>query len=242
MAGAYLATNVIDSDATITPSTVDTSYPVTNLYDRIAAKVFRCTSKTTLTLEFDLGSAHPADTIAIINHNMTSGASLSLKAGDSPNPSTGIATPTYRARDIWKAFTDTSKRYWKLEISDGSNPAILQIGQIIIGRRIAFPVARRIGNYSPARKRNMVKGETYAGSIYNYLLFERAQLNPSFRIGAAADLAVFETLDQTVYGDIHPFVYIPSVAGGECYYVRKEQDFEPQEFTSKITGGNLVHD
>lgn len=241
MPGAYLAINAIDSDVVITPSTEDASYPTENLYDQQAANVFRCTSLTALTIALDFGGPITADIVALINHNLTSGATLSLKADNSSPATTTRATPTYRQYDLWKGFVSTTARYWLLTIAD-TNAEAIQIGQLILGVRIALPRARRIAeSYSPARMRSTISGETYAGVFWNYHLFERRRFNPSFRIASAAELAILDTLDRSVYGDVRPFLYIPDGTGADCYYVRKEQSFEPQEL-DRIAGGEIAHD
>lgn len=241
MPGAYLV-NLITSAAVITPSTEDSAYPAENLYDRQSARVFRCTSGAALTVLVDFGAAITADTIALVNHNLTAAATLSLRAGASSPPSTVITAPTYRQYDLWKAFTSTSARYWLLSITD-SNPEDIEIGQLIIGARVVFPRARRIGHsYVPAKKRSNISGETYAGVLWNYHLFERHQFNPTFRVGSAADLAILSGLDVAVYGNLWPFLYIPDTTGADCYYVRKEMDFEPQEYDGRVAGPELVHD
>lgn len=242
MPGAVLAANLISAAVTITPSTEDAAYPKANLYDKQAARVFRSESGTALTILLDFLGAVSADTIGLVNHNLTNAATLSLKAGAASPPNTVVATPVYREHDLWKGFTLTSARYWLLTIAD-SNPDDIEIGQLLLGQRTALPRARRIGNgYSPARKRATISGETYAGVFWNYHLFQRQVFNPSFRVGSAAELAVLDTLDATdVYGNLWPFLYIPDVTGAACYYVRKEQDFEPVE-QARIAGGELVHD
>lgn len=240
MPGAYL-TNLISSAAVITPSTEDSAYPVENIYDRQAARVFRGTSLTALTILVDFGAAISADTVALVNHNLTASATLDLKAGAASPPGATVATPTYRQYDLWKGFTVQSARYWLLTIAD-TNPDYLQIGQLLIGTRVAFPRARRIGqSYVPATKRSNISGETYAGVLWNYHLFQRNQFNPSFRVGSATELAVLTGLDAAVYGNLWPFLYIPDATKADCYYVRKEPDMEPQEY-GRITGAELVHD
>lgn len=240
MPGAYLL-NLISSGATITPSSEDSAYPKANLYDKQAARVFRSESQTSLTILIDFGAAITADSIALINHNLTAAATLSLKADGSNPPTTGVATPAYRAHDLWEAFVSTTARYWLLTITD-SNSSDIEIGQLVIGLRVAFPRGRRIAeSYKPVRERSVISGETYAGVLWNYYLFDRRKFNPTFRVGSAAELAVLSGLDAAVYGSLHPFVYIPDVAGADVFYVRKEQSFEPQEI-ARIAGSELVHD
>jgi len=241
MPGAFLATNLISASATITPSTEDSAYPAENLYDKQAANVFRSESPTSLTILIDFGASVQADTIALINHNLTASATLKLEADNSSPPTTDVAIPTYRQYDLWKSFTLTSKRYWLLTITD-TNPADIQIGQLLLGVRTLFPRGRRIGNYSPVREKSNISGETYAGVFWNYHLYQRRKLNPSFRVGSAAEFAIFEGLDQAVYGNLFPFLYIPDVAAADCYYVRKEPDFAPLEYHGRLYGPELVHD
>jgi hypothetical protein len=160
--------------------------------------VFRGTSTSALSVLIDLGSALAADTVAIINHNFAAGATISLKAGGSSPPSTVVVTPSYRQYDVWASFTLTSAQYWLLEIASSQANA-LEIGQLLIGARVTLPRARRIAQgYSPAQTRSLISGETYGGVLYNYLLFSRKVLNPSFRIGSEAELDVFAQLDAEV--------------------------------------------
>lgn len=241
MPGAYIATNLISASASITASSEDSAYPKENLYGKQSPNVFRSQSKTSLTLLIGFSTAVQADTIALINHNLTASASLKLEADDSASPTTDVGFPAYRQYNLWKAFTLTSKRYWLLTITD-NNPNYIQIGQLLLGLRVALPRARKIGNYSPAVKRSVISGETYGGAFFNYHLFQRQQLNPSFRVGSAAELAILTALDQAVYGNLYPFLYIPESSKSECYYVRKEVDFEPQEYSARLAGPELIHD
>jgi hypothetical protein len=241
MAGAVVAENEIPADSTFTLSSEDSSYPSANLIDRQAANVCRGTSGTTWTIEIDAGVAILVDTIALINHNWTSGASVSLKADTFSPPTTVRVSPSYRANDIWASLAALSLRYWLLTVTD-TNSDPLQLGQVILGTRAALPRARRINEgYVPGRDRANLSGETYAGLFWKYHLYERRKLNPSFRIADAAELAIFQNLDQAVYGDVLPFVYIPEVSEADVLYVRKEPAFYPSEL-NKIAGGDIAHD
>lgn len=241
MPGAFLVNNQISGSATLTPSTEDDAYPVENLYGLQAANIFRCESKTALTILIDFGAAVTADTIAIINHNFSDVSVLSLKAGSVNPPTTVVASPTYREHDIWKSFVSLAARYWLLTITD-SNANYLEIGQLIIGTRTAMPRARLMGGYKPAKKRSNLTEETYAGVPYVYHLFERHEFNPSFRVASAAELAILQDLDDQTYGNFKPFLWIPDQLGTECYYVRKQRDFEPEEQKGRLPNAELVHD
>jgi hypothetical protein len=241
MPGCYLATNVINDDSDLTPSTEDEDYPVENIYDRVAARVFRGTSKTALSIIIDLGAAVQCDTFAIINHNFTQGATITLKNGTSSPPTDVVAVIAWREFDIWKTFAAISRRYWSITIAD-SNSEYLAIGQILLGSKINLPRARRIGeSYSPNRQRELIGGETYAGVSHNYYLFDRKTFNPVFRTASAAELEIFDGMDRALYGNVYPFLYVPDVAGTDCYYVKKDPQFEAAEL-GRIAGGELVHE
>lgn len=240
MPGAYLISNIITDNATLTPSSEDTAYPVENVYDVIAANVFRCTSKTSLTLLVDLGSAVEADTIALVNHNLTQAGVATLYAGNVNPPVTLVASINYRQHDAWKSFTLQSARYWLLTLTD-SNPDYLQLGQLLIGRRTAMPVGRRMGGYKPAKMRGLITEETIAGVIHSYLLYERMQFNPIFRVKNQTELDVLSFLDALAFGNIKPWLWIPDESGTACYYVRKEGNFEPEEQKWRVQG-EMIHD
>jgi hypothetical protein len=241
MPGAFLVNNHISSSATLTPSTEDASYPAVNIYGLQAANVFKATSKTVLTLLIDFGAAVVADTLAIINHNFTEAVTINLKAGSSNPPVTTIATPVYRLYDLWKSYASISARYWLLTIAD-TNPDYLQIGQLIIGTRTLFPRGRLMGSFKPAKRRSNISEETYAGVPYVYHLFERHEFNPAFRVASAAELQILRDLDDQTFGNFKPFLWIPDHLLSDCYYVRKQKDFEPEEQKGRLPNSEHVHD
>lgn len=230
--------NLITSAATITPATEATAYPATNLYDRQAARVYRSTSASAISLLIDMGVAVSCDTVAIINHNLTAASSILLKAGATSPPASTVAAPVYRQRDIWKAFTPTAARYWLLTIA-GTAPAAIQIGQLVLGTRVELPRARRIGGFTPATERFNIASETYAGVNYAYPVYQRKRFDPTFRV-LDSELVTMNTFDQVVTGNARPFVYVPDVTAADVYYVRKEMSFEPREFDK--SGAGIVYD
>jgi hypothetical protein len=237
MPGAYLLH--LPTGATLTASSEDAAYPVDNLKDRQGWRVFRATSGTAVSISIDFGTALSCDTVALVNHNLTAGATMSLKAGATSPPSSVVATPAYRAHDLWKAFTATAARYWLLEITD-ANPAAIQIGQLLLGTRVSLPRARRIGeSYKPATMRQNITGETYGGGKYSYHLHSARGFNPTFRV-LGSQIDIFDTLDAAVRGDVIPFLYIPDDTESAAYWVRKEMSFEPVEIDK--AGGGIVHD
>lgn len=90
------------------------------------------------TITVDLGTAGSVSALVLIDHNLTASATITLKGNSSDS---GWGTPefsnavTYNADKILHYLSvATSKRYWRLEISDGSNPdSYIEIGTLFLG-------------------------------------------------------------------------------------------------------------
>ena len=236
MPGAYLL-NQITASIGVYPSSIDSAYPTANLYGEHSAQVFRCTSKTSLAIIIDFGAAVSLNAVALVNHNLTSQAQLTLLDGASSPASNVIANPACRALDLWKGFPTTTNRYWILQITD-NNPSNIQIGQLLLGLSVALPRARKIGNYKPGIANANISSETYGGSKYSYPLNRRLTFNPAFRV-LGSELNTLQGLHDAVIGDVHPFLYIPDTTQQDCFYVRKEAGFDPTEFDTSVSSQSV---
>ena len=121
--------------ATITPSTEDSIYPAANLTALPISKVFRFTGDTSETILFDLLAAMTLSLVAIINHNLTSGATITLTAGTTSACSDYSVAVSYRADDAFKYIAGgRTYRYWKLTFADAANPdGYIEIGFVMLG-------------------------------------------------------------------------------------------------------------
>lgn len=228
---AYLVTNLLDANATLTPGTEDSSYPVENLYGLVAANRYRSLSLLSLSVLVDLGSSKAANTIALINHNATSGATITVKAGGSSPPSTVVATLSWRQYDIWADLGSQTARYWLLEISD-SNTVALSLGQLVLGTRVALPESFRRGR-KPSVKTNNIALETEAGVRYVYPRYKRNQPGYVFRVRTSGDLASMRTWYNATNGEVTPFVFLEDVSLSGMLYCRMQADWDPAELSAK---------
>ena len=127
-------------------STAVGDFNVNNINTDIVEQVWRSTVTTGVTLNSDTGVPQGTiiDTLAILNHNLTSSANVTLIGSDNPGHApTGIVIPLqarlnnmfYIARDL----PSTGFRYWRIAIDDATNPAgFLQIGAIVYGTSEIF--------------------------------------------------------------------------------------------------------
>lgn len=120
-----------------------------NLNSDIVEKTWRSNGVTSgLTLDCDTERTQGVflDTLAILNHNMTSSASLSLIGSNVSNFSViGISIPLQvRADDpnvyyIAPELPNAGFIYWRLAIDDGSNPdGYVEVGTVIFGASLIF--------------------------------------------------------------------------------------------------------
>jgi hypothetical protein len=229
---AYLVTNLISGNSTITSDTEDANYPHENLYDQILANPFRFTVTTGGYIEVDLGSAQSFDTIFLGGHNLDASATIVITAGNSPAPTTGIAAPAYRAGGMVAVITPTqSARYIRITITD-SNTDNTEIGELVIGARVALPRSFRHGFGGGVLQQNL-QMETERGVKWVYKQYQREQREYEFRIDGDAELSDFRTLHNAVDGNLTPFVWIPDISGTDVYYVRKERGFAFTELREK---------
>jgi len=222
-ASAYIVTNRLNGNVGIAVSSEDPTYPRGSLYDREMAKVFRWTS-TAGWVELDFGSAVVIDTLAIHNHEAESGATITVKTGDSTAALSAVSTPSWQSGSIWSDLGSVSAQFLRLEISGLTSGGI---GQLVPGVRTALPRAHRYGK-RPGRGRRVINHETERGMRYNYHLFKREVRDYTWRVNES-ELAAFDLLDRLTQGEIYPLTFIPDVDDPETLYCRKLGEYRPQE-------------
>lgn len=135
--------------ATIVASSTESGFPLSNLYDfRGSSKWKSGTLVTGITIDIDLGSdIGSADTLALVNHNITSEVgTIEIRADTSagPNPPTTVRlaayTPTYGDVEL-KTFTLASNlRRWRVVLAKGGNFANKPFfGELWLGRGTTLP-------------------------------------------------------------------------------------------------------
>lgn len=217
---AYAVTNLITSAATLSSSTQNATYPRTNLYDGILAKPFRFTVGTGGYIEIDFGTDKTPTMIAIMGHNFMSGATMTLKAGASANPSTLVATPLYRAEGIYITFSGTTARYWRLTIVD-TNASYTEIGELWLVAHVTLTSSQQWG-FRQGREREQVVLETERGVKYVYSMFKRQVYDFTFEPLRSTDLTELRTLDTAALGAANPFLFVPDLSDTVIYQVRKQ--------------------
>ena len=135
----------------------------------------QASQKTGLRLVFDFKSAKPVDLIAILNHNFTSGVTLSVQASTDP---LFASTPfsqvlVYNESQIITILSSTQTyRYWRLNIDDATNIVNPAIGELIFGQLVSLAKTHAWGDSEGWLFMNENQ-ETAFGQHWVYNLAER---------------------------------------------------------------------
>ncbi len=221
---AYLATNLVNSIAAITSSGADTVYPVGNLYDRLLSNPSRWSALGGGWIEIDFGTVVTADIVGIMGHNFYSNVALTIKAGNSANPSTVITSPVFRTHDIYNRFTQTSARYWRFIVTDPTNPYKSYIGELFLGLAVEL-IRRPSWQHEQGDTEEGIEQRTNYGTEYVYPLFKQWSGKYVFRSLADSLLTQLKNLHDGVRGKFLPFLWIPDLAKTPCYLVRKQKEW-----------------
>lgn len=145
MSNIVLAAPTLSDAGTITGSESVGDMTIGNLQKRSLKRMFRTLTLSGIEINIDLGSAQEIDLIALIGHNGTSGATVTVQAGstdavsDYTSGSLSLISGTDIGLDenLFTLLLGTSQtyRYWKLTISDASNPAgYFQAGRLYLSK------------------------------------------------------------------------------------------------------------
>jgi hypothetical protein len=88
-------------------------------------------------IELDLGAAVACDSLALMNHNISSAATLTIVGADDSAFTTNAVTVTLskNANNLYGFMTSMTKRYFRIEIADPTNTnSYIQIGTIVLGK------------------------------------------------------------------------------------------------------------
>lgn len=134
-----------EAGTTVTMSSQVLEYPSTNLWDTYATQTVKFSGNTDENFVFYKADYFDFNSIAIVNHNLTSSATITLEA----NTSDSWGSPPYQETLTWRDYltydfvtavdlADTYD-YVRLRIQDATNTEDISIGNIIIGDYLQFP-------------------------------------------------------------------------------------------------------
>jgi hypothetical protein len=140
-----------------------------NLNTDIVEQVWRSQTGTlsvVLTCDTEVPQGVVIDTLAMLNHNLTTSATITIEGSMNPsfapvNQSIAIETKNLNNYYIAPLFPTTQSRYYRFIISDTTNPNnFLQIGTIVFGSAIIFQGESFVDTVTRKRRHFSDKVET----------------------------------------------------------------------------------
>ena len=217
------------SATTITASTAATAYPSANLKLLPIAKHWRSTGITSENLQLDLGSAIAIDLMGIVNHNLTSSATITVNGGSSSNPdgSEYTTTITWREFDAFKLLSATQTwRYWKFIFVDTTNTdGYIRIGCLLLGNSTELSFHWQYGSTFKDSFINIAKRSGGGVPYYEPIYGIRSQV---FQFGplTVAEMATLRTLYRDLQGSANPLFIIPESQTNGGYFGRFINDMD----------------
>lgn len=195
--------------ATITASSETTYFEFdTALVDTRLSRVGRTTGDTSENIVFDMGAAVDVSYVAILAHNLTGSATVTLEgnASDSWGAPSFSQSITAGTDALIENFTEDSYRYWRLTFADASNPdGYIQIGYVYLGTFLQMP-GMSPGQIIP-RKSNSSSQKSQSGQLYGdvRLKFKAAEIN--IPVAEESDRTAINTFFNTV-DVVRPFILL----------------------------------
>lgn len=214
------------SDATLTPSSASSTYPVTNIATLPVSMPWRATGDTSENVLFDLGSAQSISFIGVIAHNLSAAATITVQAGTTSGTSNFSTTIPWRQYDAFKILSSAENyRYWKLIFTDSANvDTYIEIGYVILGTATELAFNYAYGWEFEDDFQNLIV-ESEMGAPHVARLFSRVGIRLNFTNISAANAATLRALFRALEGTVVPIFLIPDFSVNDGYFGRIVSSF-----------------
>lgn len=216
-----------DDRTTVHASQAAALYPAANLKHPDVTKAWRSdNANSAVTITVVGAAALAADLIALVNHNLSSVATVSVSAGsDATFGDYGPAAMTWReaTQHLYISAGAETHRYWQITITDtGNRDGFLEIGALVMGSLYLPTFNAEHGSMATDAWENTRTRSTFGNPKVEEKYRQHRRVFdfwPLESADAAAILADFKELKQ----DVHPLYLIPDRAEADGYYGRLER-------------------
>ncbi len=217
--------NLVES-ATVTASSEDANFLGTNAAALPVSKPWKSADgvMTGAKLLIDLGSAQAIDAIALVNHNLRSASTLTVRGGTVTDPagSDYQATMTYRAKLSWLLLSAAETwRYWSFELDDAGHPDNhVRAGYAMLGTKIPLNM-QIMPNWSLQSEKIVRQIENEFGTpMVGAVIAEPSALSFSWDGLSAADRDQVRDFLSGLDLGVDPILCVPDPDDTEAYFAR----------------------
>lgn len=215
------------SATTLTTTSSDATYPISNIKELPIAKAWR-SEISTVDIKLDFGSAKTIGILALINHNLTSAATITVDGGTTTAYSGFSTTMTWRQYNAFVLLSPTqSFRHWRIRIDDSGpgpdNP--VEVGYLVAGNHTTLSSAFSYGwtqtDEYINREISSEFGVPYISELYYCMRFKFTFTNKS-----ASEITAVRNVFKDVKRNVTPLFFIPDTTTSDGYFGRFVSDFE----------------
>ena len=208
--------------ATLTATSEQALYPAANLQLLPATAVWRSVGAgAAQDLLFDFGYEQSVDIIALVNHNLTSAATIAIAAGTTSAVSDYSTTVTWREfiAFLWLS-TPQIYRYWQIRITDTANTnGFIEVGYPVVGLSTKPEFSFRQGWVS-SREYITSKVKSEFGVPIVEKLAERQKLELPFGPLDADEFFYIRRWYILTKRNLYPALILPTRGGSDAYFGR----------------------
>lgn len=201
-----------------------------NVLDRDRDTEWRSTALTSQMLTFDFGSAKQPTALAVLDHNLTSGATITLQGSSGPGfgSPVSVSVPWQSGRLL--IFPSVpALQYWRLVMSDAGNPdGYLRISEVFLGGYTRLDRTFDLGDFR-GKVRAGQRDRTLSGKFYGAVNAVLRVFDLSFIRLSQTDrdqiiLTVFDALNDIENRQVLPVFFSPMDTDLSQIYLCEWQD------------------
>jgi hypothetical protein len=247
------ANNLI-TDATITPDTEDAEYPIENVQAEPVHETYRTTSASAQKILIDFAEPVTVDLFAVVNHNLTDEATITLRGGSSQDPDGQdfeLVIP-WTTRNAWELFDPETWQYWSLTLDDAGNPSgALEAGLLVIGEATELMRDFSLGSDSRRETVNQVLTSEYGVLTVGSNLYQLTRFVASWKTTSDAERSELSSFLLRLEKERGGLFFIPDTEDDAAYFgrlvsnhnevrrYRNITDFNGLEFLEDSVGKSL---
>ena len=178
-------------------------------------------------LLIDFGSAKAVDAIALINHNLRSGSTLTVRGGTvtDPDGTDFNTTITYRTGLSWKLLSSAETwRYWSFELDDNGHPDNhTRAGYAMLGVAVVLSTNfRHEWEVTPFRVVRQVENEL-ATPMVGANIADGYAIAVEFTIKNTTERNEIRDFLQGLQLGVDPILLVPDPGDTEAYFARLQE-------------------
>ena len=242
-----IVTHISNLVTAITPVTTSQStvYPTTNLNILPITKPWRSSGSSwgSPQITVDFTTARAIDVIALVNHNLSSAATITIDAGTTASYADFTTSMTWKSKTAHKWLSPVQTyRYWRISITDTANTdGFLEVGYLVLSSATLPSFTFRHGWIStPEIATSEV--HTEFGSPFHEELYQRQRLNLQFGPLNDTNMDTLRNLYISLLRNANPMLLLPERNGTDSYFGRIENQFDEKINFRRAVSIDFVED